>query len=39
MPQNGIIFSDGIHADFIKFNAGSIATIKLAEVNVKLVQQ
>lgn len=39
MPQNGIIFSDGIHADFIKFNAGSIATIKLAEVKVKLVLQ
>ena len=38
MPQNGIIFSDGIQADFIKFNAGSIATIKLADVKVKLVQ-
>jgi NAD kinase len=38
MPQNGIIFSDGIYTDFIKFNAGAIATIKLAEVKVKLVK-
>jgi NAD kinase len=38
MPQNGIIFSDGIHTDFIKFNAGAIATIKLAAVKAKLVQ-
>jgi NAD kinase len=37
MPQNGVIFSDGIQADFIKFNAGSIATIKLADVKAKLV--
>jgi NAD kinase len=38
MPQNGIIFSDGIYADFMKFNAGTIATIKLANVTAKLVQ-
>jgi NAD kinase len=38
MPQNGIIFSDGIYNDFIKFNAGSIATIKLAGVKAKLVK-
>jgi NAD kinase len=38
MPQNGIIFSDGVQADFIKFNSGSIATIKLADIKVKLVQ-
>jgi len=38
MPQNGIIFSDGVFADFIKFNAGAIATIKLAGVKAKLVK-
>ena len=39
MPQNGIIFSDGVYNDFIKFNAGSIATIKLAGVKAKLVKK
>jgi NAD kinase len=38
MPQNGIIFSDGIYSDFIKFNAGAIVTIKLAVVKAKLVK-
>jgi NAD kinase len=38
MPQNGIIFSDGVYADFLKFNAGAIATIKLANVKAKLVK-
>jgi NAD kinase len=30
MPANGIIFSDGIETDFLKFNSGSIASIGLA---------
>lgn len=37
MPQNGIIFSDGIQSDFLKFNSGSIATIQIAEQKAKLV--
>lgn len=37
MPTNGIIFSDGIESDFLKFNSGSIATIGLANEKAKLV--
>ncbi|TNC82821.1 MAG: hypothetical protein C9356_02840 [Oleiphilus sp.] len=29
MPENGVIFSDGIDLDFIQFNAGTTATISL----------
>jgi NAD kinase len=31
MAENGVIFSDGIEADFLEFNAGTLATISLAE--------
>lgn len=37
MPANGVIFSDGIESDFLKFNSGSIATIGLASEKAKLV--
>jgi NAD kinase len=37
MPENGVIFSDGIEADFIKFNSGAIATIGIANEKAKLV--
>jgi len=37
MPDNGIIFSDGIEADSLKFNSGSIATIGIAPEKAKLV--
>lgn len=37
MPSNGIIFSDGIETDFIKFNSGSIATIGTAKEKANLV--
>lgn len=37
MPTQGIIFSDGIEKDFIKFNSGSIATIGLSAKNAVLV--
>ena len=37
MPANGIIFSDGIETDFLKFNSGSIATIGIAKETAKLV--
>jgi len=37
MPNQGIIFSDGIEKDFIKFNSGSIATIGLANESANLV--
>jgi len=38
MPQNGVIFSDGIQSDFIKFNSGTIATIGIAPEKAILVQ-
>ncbi len=30
MPENGVIFSDGIEKDFISFNSGTTATITVA---------
>ena len=30
MPENGVIFSDGIESDFLRFNAGIEATISVA---------
>jgi NAD kinase len=37
MPNNGLIFSDGVEADFLKFNSGAIATIGIAEEKANLV--
>ena len=37
MPNNGIIFSDGIEQDFLKFNSGSIATIGIAKETANIV--
>lgn len=31
MPENGVIFSDGIVDDFLEFNSGTQATISIAE--------
>jgi hypothetical protein len=31
MAEHGVIFSDGIEADFLEFNAGTKATIGIAE--------
>lgn len=31
MPENGVIFSDGIEADYVEFNSGTLATIAVAE--------
>jgi NAD kinase len=38
MPNNGIIFSDGIENDFLNFNSGSIATIGIAKETANIVQ-
>ena len=38
MPNNGIIFSDGIEKDFLNFNSGSIATIGIAKETANLVK-
>lgn len=37
MPQNGVIFSDGIEVDYLEFNSGTLARIGLAEKKVNLV--
>jgi NAD kinase len=39
MAKNGIIFSDGIEADKLKFNSGSIAKIGIAKEKAKLVMR
>ncbi len=38
MPENGVIFSDGIEKDFLKFNSGTIAKVGIAERKVKLIK-
>jgi len=37
MPENGIIFSDGIESDFLQFNSGTEATIQAADGKGHLV--
>jgi hypothetical protein len=37
MPENGVIFSDGVEADYLAFNAGVIAHIGLAARQTQLV--
>lgn len=37
MPENGVIFSDGIEQDFLEFRAGTQARIGLADKQGKLV--
>ncbi|MCP4702191.1 MAG: sugar kinase [Gammaproteobacteria bacterium] len=37
MPENGVIFSDGIESDFLQFNSGTEATISLADKKGQLV--
>jgi hypothetical protein len=37
MPEGGVIFSDGVEADYLKFNSGAVATISLAKKKTNLV--
>ncbi|MEM6780997.1 MAG: hypothetical protein AAF569_03955 [Pseudomonadota bacterium] len=37
MPQNGVIFSDGIEADFVSFNSGEIAKISISNSKANLI--
>jgi hypothetical protein len=39
MPDYGVIFSDGIESDFLRFNSGSIATIGIAKEKANLVRK
>jgi hypothetical protein len=36
MPTDGVIFSDGIEADFLEFNSGALATIQPARQRARL---
>lgn len=38
MPSGGVIFSDGIEADFLNFNSGSIVEIGIARQKAMIVQ-
>ena len=38
MPQNGVIFSDGVESDFLRFDSGTTARIGLADRRVRLVR-
>ncbi|GAB4578354.1 MAG: NAD(+)/NADH kinase [Anaerolineales bacterium] len=37
MPEGGVIFSDGVEADYLQFNSGVIATIGIAGKKTNLV--
>lgn len=37
MPQNGVVFSDGIETDFVSFNSGETVTISTSDKVVRLV--
>lgn len=37
MPENGTIFSDGLEADYLDFNAGTVAEIKKADRQGRLI--
>lgn len=37
MPENGVIFSDGIENDFLAFNSGCTVEIQVADIQGKLV--
>lgn len=37
MPQNGVIFSDGIESDYLAFNSGAVARIGVAPETLSLV--
>src|ERR1051325_1331077 len=37
MPSGGVVFSDGMEADFLQFNSGATATVRAAEQRARLV--
>ncbi|MCL1984973.1 MAG: sugar kinase [Betaproteobacteria bacterium] len=37
MPENGVIFSDGIESDFLEFRSGMVAEITVAEKKGRLI--
>ncbi|EPG73152.1 NAD(+)/NADH kinase domain protein [Leptospira fainei serovar Hurstbridge str. BUT 6] len=39
MPENGTIFSDGMESDFLEFNSGATAKIRIAEKVTELIME
>jgi NAD kinase len=39
MPSGGVVFSDGMEADYLQFNSGAIAAVRAAEQRARLVVQ
>jgi NAD kinase len=37
MPQDGVIFSDGVEADYLSFDSGAVASISVAQEKARLV--
>ncbi|MEO1451178.1 MAG: sugar kinase [Bacteroidota bacterium] len=37
MPNNGIIFSDGVESDFLRFNSGAVVSVGIADAFARLV--
>ncbi|WP_020394880.1 hypothetical protein [Thiolinea disciformis] len=37
MPENGVIFSDGLEADYLGFNSGTVVTVGVAKTSGSLV--
>jgi hypothetical protein len=37
IPDQGVIFSDGVEADYLTFNSGAIAKVQIAERKTFLV--
>ncbi len=37
LPENGVIFSDGVERDYLDFNAGCVATIRVADRKAHLI--
>jgi NAD kinase len=37
MPQDGVIFSDGVEADYLSFDSGAVASISVADEKARLV--
>jgi hypothetical protein len=37
MALNGIIFSDGVESDYLAFNSGAVATVRVANQKSKLI--
>jgi hypothetical protein len=37
MPQDGVIFSDGVEADYLAFDSGAVASISVADEKARLV--